>query len=231
MRLLKKIGIIFLKIILGVVIFLILWICAVFLLPQIKVNKNFTTCNNDDCITVYIRSNGMHSDFVFPVKTKERDWLAWFPREIYEGVDSTYNFVSIGWGDKGFYLDTPTWADLKVSTALKATIGVSGSAMHIIYFQNPPVNDGEKGRLLKISSKQYQKILHYIDNSFLLDDNGKIILIKHPDFDINDNYYEAKGSYSLFKTCNVWTGKCLKQAGIQIGIWTPTAASVMSSIP
>jgi len=30
------------------------------------------------------------------------------------------DWLAFGWGDKGFYLNTPTWADLKFSTAVKA---------------------------------------------------------------------------------------------------------------
>ncbi len=227
----KKVSLLILKIFLGFIGFLVLWFIAALLLPKIKLNKDFQACNQGDCITIYVRSNGMHTDVVFPVQSIERDWTTLFPIDLYEGVDQTFNYLAIGWGDKGFYLDTPTWADLKVSTALKATIGVSGSAMHIVYLPGPPSTIDGYGKQLTISREQYCKMLSYIDNAFVKDNGGNIILIKHPDYDTNDNYYEAKGSYSLFKTCNVWTSKCLKTGGIQNGIWTPAAAGVISSLP
>ncbi len=227
----KKISFLVLKIFLGFVGFLLLWVIAAFLLPKIKINQDFKSCSQADCITMYVRSNGMHTDVVFPVQSIERDWTNLFPIDLYEGVDNSFNYLAIGWGDKGFYLDTPTWADLKVSTALKATVGASGSAMHIVYLPSPPSTADGYGKQLKISREQYRKMLGYIDDAFVKDNSGNIILIKHPDYDINDNYYEAKGSYSLFKTCNVWTSKCLKTGGIQNGFWTPAAAGVISSLP
>ncbi len=229
MKKIKSILKFILKLFLILVSFIAIWILAALLLPKIKINQNFSACH-DDCVTMYLRSNGMHTDIVFPVINNEKDWRAAFPIAAFEGVDSTFNYIAIGWGDKGFYLETPTWADLKVSTALKAMVGVSGTAMHITYLKNAPV-EGEYGRQLKISKEQYYLLLNYIDDAFKKDDNGNVLLIKHPDYDINDNYYEAKGSYSVFRTCNVWTSQCLKSAGIQNGYWTPSAASVMQNLP
>ncbi len=227
----KKVLFWILKLILGIVVFLLLWIIAAFIFPRIKINKDFVSCQGNDCVTMYVRSNGMHTDVVFPVQDKERDWRNLFPIDQYEGVDSSFTYIAIGWGDKGFYLDTPTWADLKVSTALKATVGASGSAMHIVYLPSPPSTVGEYGKQLHISREQYRKMLDYIDAAFVKNGQGQVILIPHPDYDINDHYYEAKGSYSIFKTCNVWTSKCLKTGGITNGIWAPTAASVMLGLP
>ena len=49
--------------------------------------------------------------------------------------------ISIGWGDKGFYLDTPTWAELKLSTALIAGFGLGNAALHITYYDEIAEDD------------------------------------------------------------------------------------------
>ena len=38
-------------------------------------------------------------------------------------------YVAIGWGDRGFYVDTPTWADLKLSTLCNALFVPSESVL------------------------------------------------------------------------------------------------------
>ena len=58
-------------------------------------------------------------------------------------------FVGLGWGDKGFYLETPTWADLKTSTALKAVSGYNTTAMHVTFYKEMQ----EKGSKIKIKMK------------------------------------------------------------------------------
>ena len=73
---------------------------------------------------------------------------------------------------------------------------------------------------LRISKPQLEELLNYIEVSFQLDSN-KFKKIDFEGYSDMDAFYKAKGSYSLFKTCNVWTGEALKVAGIKTGIWSP----------
>jgi hypothetical protein len=41
-----------------------------------------------------------------------------------------------------------------------------------------------------------------------------------------DVFYEARGPYNVFFTCNEWTGAALRAAGIRMGRWTPLSQSV-----
>ena len=75
--------------------------------------------HKDGDVYIYVQSNGIHTDLCLPVKTNLMDWNEFIAPEPY-GHSGQYDFISIGWGDKGFFLDTPTWAELKVSTALNA---------------------------------------------------------------------------------------------------------------
>jgi hypothetical protein len=43
----------------------------------------------------------------------------------------------------------------------------------------------------------------------------------------DDAFYEAKGSYSLFTTCNARVGRGLRQAGVKVSPWTPLASQVV----
>jgi uncharacterized protein (TIGR02117 family) len=131
----------------------------------------------------------------------------------------------MGWGDKGFYIDTPTWEDLKASTAFKAAFGLGSTAMHISFRKAPP-RPGELCKKLILSEKQYQLLVKYIQSSFRMKE-GKPELIKHPGYSEQDCFYEANGSYSMFRTCNVWTGNGLRTIGNRIGSWTPFHRGVL----
>ncbi len=225
----KRAVFILLKIIESIFALILLWGCAAFLLPEIPVNKNFRACSDQDCLTIYLRSNGMHTDIVFPVETEIFTWNSIFPYTTFHGVDTTFQYVAVGWGSKEFYLNTPTWDDVKISSALKAASGMDGTAIHVSYLKRPPsITDGY-GQSIQISGEQYQIMLNYIDAALQKDQQDQPILITNPGYDEYDNYYEAKGRYSVFKTCNVWTSDCLKKAGIRNGFWTPLAASVIES--
>lgn len=201
------IGVVFLYVILGL------------LLPMIPVKAKET--NDPKIIETYILTNGVHTDLVVPVKSKYIDWSQKLPFENTKGKDSDQNFIAFGWGDKGFYLDTPTWADLKFSTAFKAAFWLSESAMHCTYYNKMTVADDCKKIML--TEKQYQDLIKFIDDKFDKDAKGKYILIKTDAvYGDNDAFYDAKGSYNFAYTCNTWANDGLKAAGQKAAFWTPT---------
>ena len=172
-------------------------------------------------VEAYILTNGVHTDLVVPVKTKYMDWSQKLPIENTKGKDPDQNFISFGWGDKGFYLDTPTWADLKFSTAFKAAFWLSDSAMHCTYYKKMTVADDCKKIML--TEKQYQDLIKFIDDKFDKDSEGKYILIKTDAvYGNNDAFYDAKGSYNFTYTCNTWANDGLKAAGQKAAFWSPT---------
>lgn len=104
------------------------------LLSFILVNNDKLT-NNEPKVDIFILSNGVHTDIVVPVKNESYDWSKQIKFEYTKAKDSTAKYIAMGWGDREFYLETPTWADLKVSTALKVTTGLSSSALHTTFYK------------------------------------------------------------------------------------------------
>lgn len=82
---------------------------------------------------VYNLSNDVHTDLVLPVKSDIQDWTALFPAKDTKSQDSTYAWIGIGCGDKGFYLNTPEWKDLTFKTAFVAAVGIVETALHVTY--------------------------------------------------------------------------------------------------
>jgi uncharacterized protein (TIGR02117 family) len=204
---------------------LVLYLFLAFFLPLIKHNKTFT--ETPDGVTIYVCSNGVHTDIAMPIKTDQLDWRSIFPVKSFKAVDSTFKYIEIGWGDKGFYLYTPTWADLKFKTAFKAIFFLDSAAMHVTYDRYVPDPSPKACHKINISTAQYQQLITYITASFDMH-NGKPAVFPGKGYDLNDNFYEAKGHYSFLKTCNVWTSEGLSAAGIEQGLWSPFEGGVMS---
>lgn len=158
--------------------------------------------------TLFVRSNGVHTDLCMPTQTADYDWTSFIPLSHFEDITQT-EYIAIGWGDKGFFLDTPTWAELKVSTAINAAFLPSPTAMHVEYMSVPKVSSDIKQ--IQISSKDYQKLIRFIQHSFVQTRNG-ISLIPDRGYWKRDNFYDAHGNYHLFNTCNVWVNDALKSA-------------------
>ncbi|UYQ93182.1 TIGR02117 family protein [Chitinophaga horti] len=176
-------------------------------------------------VEIYLLSNGVHSDIVVPAANEVRNWRLQVPTAHTLGNDTTAAYLAFGWGDKGFYLETPTFADLTAKVALKAVFGLSTSAMHTTYYRSMHV--GADCKRILISKAQYAQLVKFIDNSFK-DKNVAVIAGVH--YNNDDAFYDGRGRYHLFHTCNTWTNNALKACGQRACLWTPFDKGSFTSI-
>ncbi len=197
----------------------LLYVFCGYFIPFIPVKAEQTA--DPKTVDIYILTNGVHTDLVVPIKNSEFDWSKEIPFSNTRSKRSNYQFAGIGWGDKGFYLDTPTWAELKPSTAFKAAFWLSDSAMHVTFYDK--MSPGKDCVKIPITQKQYERLVTFINSKFDRDAKGKIINIPTDAlYGNNDAFYEAKGSYNFMDTCNTWANNGLKAAGQKAALWTPT---------
>lgn len=212
-RTLKYFGLI----ILGFILFITIYLLSAYCLSRITVDEEK---NTKDEVAIYIKTNGVHTDIVVPVRNDQKDWSKEIKFENTSSKNTSFKYLGMGWGDKGFYLETPSWADLKASVAFKAATGLSTTAIHATYF-NSMTEDSTCKKIL-ISKEQYSRLIKYIDNSFQKDQNGHPINIKtNANYGKDDAFYEANGSYSMLHTCNTWANIGLKSCGQRCAYWTP----------
>lgn len=212
----KKVMVVLKKVILSIIILLSLYFLTAFCLSRITVAQEE---NTKDEMSIYILTNGVHTDIVTPIRTSIVDWSKKINYTHIKSKDSTFKYIAFGWGDKGFYLETPEWKDLKPSVAFKATTGLSNSAMHTTYYKNMIV--GNDCREIKISFEQYERLVNFIDKSFDKNKEGNYInIVTDAVYGNDDAFYEAVGSYSLFHTCNTWANNGLKYSGQKSCLWT-----------
>ena len=196
------------------VIFIIGYLGTEYVFAKWTVNKD-SPIKKD--ILIYVQSNGVHTDIFLPVKTEIIDWSTIFPYKNNKSQSTDYKFVGIGWGDKGFYLDTPEWKDLKASTAFEAATGLGESALHVTYLKN--VSEDELTKPIWISFEQYNAIIKTIKNTIEWKNNEVIYISTDAQYGLTDAFYEAEGSYSIFHTCNTWTNNVLKNANLKASKW------------
>ncbi|MEO8254482.1 MAG: TIGR02117 family protein, partial [Flavobacterium sp.] len=215
---------ILLKLVLVLLGLVLLYVIIAYLLSLVTIKKEATTKPE---VEIFILTNGVHTDIVMPTKNDQIDWSQQIQYKNTKAADSTYKFIAMGWGDKGFYLETPEWSDLKASVALKAATGLSTTAIHATYYQKMKLAKDCKSML--ISKEQYSRLIAYINKSFQKDSSGNFILIKtDANYGKTDAFYEANGSYSLFKTCNSWANTGLKVCGQKCCLWTATDSGIFS---
>ena len=171
-------------------------------------------------ITIYIKSNGVHTDFLLPLENNFYDWREKISVEDFTPDTSQNQWIAFGWGNKDFYLNTPEWSDLKVSTAINALFTPSATAMHVS-LSHDAIREDKSTKKIILTEEQYLILCQYIFNSFQKDEEGNFILLNSHYANINDNFYEAEGRYHLFNTCNNWTNSGLKTVGVKTALWAP----------
>ncbi len=192
------------------------YLLIVTLLSYISVNDGLVKSHKE--IPIYILTNGVHTDVVLPLKSEHYDWTNQLKTEHTKAKDTTVKYAALGWGDKGFYLETPTWADLKASTALKAASGLSTTAMHVTFYKD--LKESKSCKKLQISSDNYKKLIQFINESFQTKSGEFLKIETEAVYGKHDVFYEANGSYSLFYTCNSWANQALKAANQKAALWT-----------
>lgn len=202
----------------GLVAFVVLYLLSALILSNIKVNSDDPDPKEE--VTIYIKTNGVHTDIVVPINNEFKDWSEKIQFSHIKSQDSTMQYIGFGWGDKGFYLNTPEWADLKFSTAFNAAFYLGTSAMHATFYKQ--IRESENCVKIKISKAEYQKLIAYIETSFQYDKDGNPLLINATTYGQNDSFYEANRKYHLFYTCNTWANNALKASGQKAALWTPS---------
>jgi uncharacterized protein (TIGR02117 family) len=214
---LKKIRSILKIILLSITAFVALYFIAAFCLSRITIPAQKT--NDPKEIAIYIITNGDHTDIVVPVRNNQMDWSSEVKYDYTIANDTTCRYLAIGWGDKGFYLDTPTWSQLKPSVAFKAVFWLSTAAMHATYYKD--MTEGKDCRKIRITNQQYDRLTTFITDWFQKDSDGHFINIKTTaNYGDNDAFYEANGRYNLFFTCNTWANDALRACGQKCCAWT-----------
>ncbi|WP_426429411.1 DUF2459 domain-containing protein [Winogradskyella sp. HB-48] len=178
-------------------------------LGSISVNEEQDEATHTD--KIYLSTNGVHLDIIIP-----RDNIN---EELLTGLkyNETDKFFAFGWGDENFYLNTPTWSDLTFNNAFGAMFLNSSSLMHVSRY-NEHRRDWVE---VKLSEKQLQNINSKVLNAFMLDSENSKIILEDKGYGFKDDFYRAKGSYSILKTCNSWVNTTFKESELKASVWTP----------
>lgn len=187
----------------------ILYIFIALLLSYIPINPKISDSTQNK--TIYIKTNGVHLDII--LHKNDLDSLL-INNLKYDEHDEYFAF---SWGEKIFYLNTPTWGDLTFRNGFRALFLKNTTLVHLTRYTKIR-NDWV---VIKVNQTQLANINHYLNSTFYINAYQQKVLLPNKGYDYNDDFYEANGQYSLFNTCNTWVNTGLKQSGIKASLWTP----------
>jgi uncharacterized protein (TIGR02117 family) len=195
-----------------------LFMLAAWIGSTVPRNPDWTEPENG--VPIMVETNGVHTAIVMPLVTRQKDWRADFPSRDLGAPDRPYTHVSVSWGERAVFLDTPTWSDLSPRTALRAAVGGDG-LLHVAHYVRPAPSD--TARTLRLRASEYARLVAAIEKQIVPARSRT----RYPGYEDWDVFYEAPGRYHAGNTCNQWTSDTLSAAGVRTGWWTPFAGGVM----
>ncbi len=212
------------RLLLGFLVLLLLYTLALFVFPKIRFDASNAN-SGEGIVQCFLKSNGSHVDIVMPIRTDSFDWSQILSQKDIEYKDSVFAWVAFGWGDKNFYLNTPTWGDLTFSTAFNAAFWLSTGAIHVTYYA--ALEKSENCLPFELSKEQAGKLFEFIAQDFQLS-SGKVMHIPTERvYGPRDAFYDSNKRYSVFHTCNTWVNDAFKFSGYQHCLWTALEFGVM----
>ena len=202
----------------------LLYFLAALVLGAVPANPGWREA--EEGVTIFVRTNGVHTWILVPKVSEEMDWRPLVPGEHLKDKSWGYgNYVALGYGNRTFYLETPTWGDLTMKNAFLAAFGRGRSLMHADHDHEPKPSADTRPIVLR--REEYRRLVAFARGSFQLDSRGRTIPLIGRGYGASDMFYEAVGPYSAVYTCNSWTGRALREAGVNVGVWTPLSQSIM----
>jgi uncharacterized protein (TIGR02117 family) len=171
---------------------------------------------------IYIVNHGWHTGIAVPAKEIQNQ----LPKLKERFGDMPY--IEFGWGDKNYYQAK----EITTGLTLSAILWPTDSVIHAVavpkkadkYFANSEVE------ILCLSGREYSSLLRFISESFFKDEHGEIVELKGGLYG-NSQFYKGVGKFYFMNTCNKWTAKGLKSAGMDISLtFKLTADSIMDYV-
>ncbi len=172
---------------------------------------------------IHIVSNGWHTVIVLP-RAAVAD-LGRLP-EAADFPDAA--FLELGWGDRDYFPAKETTLRMTLDAALKPTPAV----MHMAGRAHLPqgTRPGSSVVRLMLTERAFERLVRAIADGFERPAGARAQPIA-PGLTARSHFYPAEGRFHLFNTCNTWTARMLRAAGIDVSpSGVMTAEDLMSRL-
>ncbi len=176
---------------------------------------------------IFLLSGPIHTDIAIPLDDRLRASFSFLEDAGIPVSDPAAQWLIFGWGGRSFYLETPTWGDLKPMPVFRA-LTIDRSVMHVdvagsISETHPAVT------VLNVDGERFEQLVGFINDSFVRE-NGTTLPIGDRGYGDYDRFFEAKGYFNALFGCNTWTAATLRAGGLRTGFWNPLPQTLVLSL-
>jgi uncharacterized protein (TIGR02117 family) len=178
--------------------------------------------------SVYLVADSMHVDLVVPVENSAFDWRSVVKLEtIGKEKRSDYRYLKFGWGDRDFYMNTPSLDKVEYPRLFRTLFAPGNpTAVHINGYGGIPIEKDHVTKCVGLSQSQYLNLVAYLRRSLR---GGKVDRIQNG-FAAAAGFYEGEGFYSIANTCNNWVAGALDAADVTTPLWSGLPGPIMGKL-
>ena len=171
---------------------------------------------------VYVTKRGWHTGLLIP-KTNIK---ASMPAVAEDFPDASH--LNFSWGDKKFFMAP----EGTVFLALRATLLPTRSVMHVDGLDRLPpwYTESPDVVAVELSRQDFDSMTAFINESFEREKDSALVVLRGNAGGMSSFYLSAI-TYWGTRTCNVWTARALKKAGLDLQpVFMLTAGQVMDKV-
>lgn len=121
-------------------------------------------------------------------------------------------YLEVGWGNRDYYYGR----NQGLSGTLNAMLP-SPSVLHVAGFRGPPADFFRASEIVELGvpADGFERLIRYIHDAY--ERAGALpVAALGPGLYGDSRFYPARESFHLLRTCNVWTARALRAAGLPI---------------
>lgn len=176
---------------------------------------------------ILLLSGPIHTDIAIPLTDETRARFGFVEAAGVPLAHPQAEWLIFGWGGRSFYLETPTWSELKAGPVFKA-LTFDRSVMHVD-IAGRIVEPQAAVAGFELNAAGYDRLLDFVAESFTRE-AGAVVPVDGFSYNGNDRFFEAGGGFNALFGCNTWTARALREAGLRTGLWNPVPPSLGLSL-
>ncbi|MEQ8602939.1 MAG: DUF2459 domain-containing protein [Marivibrio sp.] len=159
--------------------------------------------------TIWVVSNGWHTEIALDRVDLKASRAA--PPEIEDLPEARY--LSFSWGDRAYFKER----NQSLGAVIEAAITPTPAVLHLVGLDGPPPEAYAHLAVyeLSITEAGLERLVAAMSAAFTRDGEARAQPVA-PGLMTRSFFYDARGEFHLFNTCNTWTARMLRTAGVDI---------------
>ncbi|MEH7828242.1 DUF2459 domain-containing protein [Gemmobacter denitrificans] len=177
-----------------------------------------------DLVQIGLIATPIHYDLLLPITPELQSRFGFAAADGVGITAPDAGWLLIGWGAHEFYTSAGGYSDVPLHAVWRGIVG-DASVLRLEAWGQFALADLPEVQPITLTESGYAALLDRIEAEIT-----PPRLLRAPGLTEADAFYHARTGFSALRTCNVWMGETLREAGVPLGAWLPTPQALRLSL-